>query len=568
MRRIGSNGNLGKFFSLAFAALLIAGAARAGEVVDVRVGLHPRYTRVVLQTTGEVEHSIRRSDEAELRVRVDASSQRRVLASGSGHLRSVSLEPQPDGSTIAVLSLRDSGVSYSEMSLSGPARLVIDLKRSAVAQAAPVRAAEPPPEPTRTSPPVEIEPDTDRMPTDSALRESLRDHRRTGALDSMGRDFGETAATAGGAVADRVAEGADRLGELADDASDAMSDTAGMLGDASSDALAEASDAVDAFNTTSSFREILEAADSDAGSALADGASEEIELAQNATGESPSSYGGGDSAPTYGSGAAGFDRRSEPASAAEPRKGFTGFLPAAIDHPLILGGVGVVLLLLLIVLILRGQRRSDGFDTDSPFANDEPFSLDASEVSEAVDGTMPAADVDHEGQTQPDIPLGGDPDDDLPAVVGSAGAPPPLLRKDEPAPAFGAPDDTPAPAFGAPDDTPAPAFGAPDDTPAPVAAFADDSAANSPFDASPGDSAPAFSGANAAQSEELFADERLAHLERKLKDLEEAKDRIERQLAAQSEELRVQRAAIARTQRVLRTVARTDEEATEPVPKV
>jgi hypothetical protein len=54
---------------------------------------------------------------------------------------------------------------------------------------------------------------------------------------------------------------------------------------------------------------------------------------------------------------------------------------------------------------------------------------------------------------------------------------------------------------------------------------------------------------------------RIAHLERRLEELVDARERLERQVAAQTEELRVQRAAIARTQRVLRTVApRGDEE--------
>ena len=38
-------------------------------------------------------------------------------------------------------------------------------------------------------------------------------------------------------------------------------------------------------------------------------------------------------------------------------------------------------------------------------------------------------------------------------------------------------------------------------------------------------------------------------------------------LAAQTEELRVQRAAIARTQRVVRSIAKTEDVATEPVPR-
>jgi hypothetical protein len=54
---------------------------------------------------------------------------------------------------------------------------------------------------------------------------------------------------------------------------------------------------------------------------------------------------------------------------------------------------------------------------------------------------------------------------------------------------------------------------------------------------------------------------RLAHLERRIEELVDARERLERQVAAQTEELRVQRAALARTPRVLRTVApRTDEE--------
>ena len=59
---------------------------------------------------------------------------------------------------------------------------------------------------------------------------------------------------------------------------------------------------------------------------------------------------------------------------------------------------------------------------------------------------------------------------------------------------------------------------------------------------------------------------RIGHLERRIEELVDARERLERQVAAQTEELRVQRAAIARTQRVLRSVApRTDEESSEPV---
>jgi hypothetical protein len=58
---------------------------------------------------------------------------------------------------------------------------------------------------------------------------------------------------------------------------------------------------------------------------------------------------------------------------------------------------------------------------------------------------------------------------------------------------------------------------------------------------------------------------RIAHLETRLNESIDARERLERQVAAQSEELRVQRAAIARTQRALRSMNRSEEDqATEP----
>lgn len=65
-----------------------------------------------------------------------------------------------------------------------------------------------------------------------------------------------------------------------------------------------------------------------------------------------------------------------------------------------------------------------------------------------------------------------------------------------------------------------------------------------------------------AEMERRFAD-----FERRLEQLTEARERLERQVAAQTEELRVQRAAIARTQRVVRSIAKTEDVATEPVPR-
>jgi hypothetical protein len=58
---------------------------------------------------------------------------------------------------------------------------------------------------------------------------------------------------------------------------------------------------------------------------------------------------------------------------------------------------------------------------------------------------------------------------------------------------------------------------------------------------------------------------RVAQLEARLDEATEARERLERQVTAQAEELRVQRAAIARTQRALRGMNRpAEEQATEP----
>ena len=62
---------------------------------------------------------------------------------------------------------------------------------------------------------------------------------------------------------------------------------------------------------------------------------------------------------------------------------------------------------------------------------------------------------------------------------------------------------------------------------------------------------------------------RVGELETRLEDAVDAKDRLERQLAAQTEELRVQRAAIARTQRAVRNLTQAAEDKpTEPTPRV
>lgn len=100
------------------------------------------------------------------------------------------------------------------------------------------------------------------------------------------------------------------------------------------------------------------------------------------------------------------------------------------------------------------------------------------------------------------------------------------------------------------------------------------SPASSPRDAEAPVSAQSHdfgSGASGSEEMERLAvdfERRTESLERRLEEASEARERLERQVAAQTEELRVQRAAIARTQRAVRNMNRPEEDgATEPTPR-
>jgi hypothetical protein len=87
---------------------------------------------------------------------------------------------------------------------------------------------------------------------------------------------------------------------------------------------------------------------------------------------------------------------------------------------------------------------------------------------------------------------------------------------------------------------------------------------SAPGGAPMGAQAAALGGADVARLVGDF-ERRVAAMEARIDELVEAKERLERQVAAQTEELRVQRAAIARTQRAVRNMSRPiDDSATEP----
>jgi hypothetical protein len=219
------------------------------------------------------------------------------------------------------------------------------------------------------------------------------------------------------------------------------------------------------------------------------------------------------------------------------------FLPSPFDDPLVLAGIGALLALIGALGLVR--RRAARMD--EAFAS--PF--DAAESIEADLAAAGGARA-HGSATTAFAPVSGSPVAAPTAEMGPLFASATVVADDEEASIF---DVTAEEAAVENADTPS--------VPAPPA-----------FEPA----TPAFRAASHEPIDETELTEeemrlieelerRLAHMETRLEEVVDAKERLERHVAAQTEELRVQRAAIARTQRVLRTVVKPDDLATEPVAK-
>jgi len=237
--------------------------------------------------------------------------------------------------------------------------------------------------------------------------------------------------------------------------------------------------------------------------------------------------------------------KPKPAAAAASGSGM-------FEDPRVLGGIAAaaIVLVVLVVVVLR-RRRSI------------PNDLDITSIGDESDGPSQSSQSSVEGFSMDDpTTLGGAASDsadddffgDLDSPTTTSGA------------ATGTAATPPAPSGSSIFD---------DDGSAPVAdktsvadknqgdATMDQNITDLPTSAAAAASSPAASGDIARIVQDLEA--RLSAVEAKLEEANEARERLERQAAAQSEELRVQRAAIARTQRALRSMSRGDEDkATEP----
>lgn len=206
------------------------------------------------------------------------------------------------------------------------------------------------------------------------------------------------------------------------------------------------------------------------------------------------------------------------------RGGVLSFLPAPLDEPAVLGGIAVLVALVggWIAVRRRGSRVREA--TASPFAGeDSPFEA----ASEPAGVAQASSETPREPSLSSRLTDIGTED----SIFGGGGEAEPEDEEKEVAPVV---------------------F----DRVEPV-----------PSASVPSSPAPTVAGGDVMRIVEEM-EKRLTHLETRLEEVVDAKERLERQVSAQTEELRVQRAAIARTQRVLRSVSRPEDEATEPAPKL
>ena len=104
--------------------------AVAAEIVEVRIGKHAEFTRVVFELDRPAGYRIERvdptSDVAELVISLEATSIPRRIKSSKSHI--IQIEVEPSGSrSIARIRLAKDGLKLKEMILASPPRIVLDI---------------------------------------------------------------------------------------------------------------------------------------------------------------------------------------------------------------------------------------------------------------------------------------------------------------------------------------------------------------------------------------------------------------------------------------------------------
>ncbi|HPG25549.1 MAG TPA: hypothetical protein PLW10_07950 [Myxococcota bacterium] len=561
--------------------LLVAAAPSwAAEVVEVRVGRHPEFTRVVFELDRAAGYRIERSDASagapELIVSLEASSIPRRIRSQKTFIEQVEVEPS-GRRAIAHIRLAKDDLRLKEMILANPPRIVLDLSSDAPV----VAATRPTPTTTATKPAPTSTPTT--SPTTSATTTAnatkampTRDEAAFEDVVARAESEARDAANAKAEAAKQAAAEADRKAEEAAKAAAAeaerLAKKARKKAKAKAAALAAAAEA-EAEKEAAALREAADRAAA-ASAALAESAAEKADAAGDAIAEAAESAGeaideagtamadaaseavdgadvdavlqgmAGGAKPTEGRADAGTGQAAKPAEARPTRPMVV--TEDADEGPGImtwgLAAIGAIVVLLGGFIALR--RRG-------------------------------GVEVDFEAEDAPS--LGGD--DDMPVSASDANPFADLMGDGEQTIASG-PGASTAGSLGRNTGGGATLLG--DDEKESESVVFDDSEESKMDDMEVisrdqvnealGSAMPAMGGIP-EEFQQMMREmaRRVEALEARCDELVDARDRLERQVAAQTEELRVQRAAIARTQRAVRNLARPgeggEEEATEPALK-
>jgi hypothetical protein len=587
--------------------------AAASEVVQVRVGEHPEFTRVVFELDGRAGYRVERKtgpQGTEFVVTLDASSATRKLSRRSSDVALVDVTGGDHA--VARIRLRKGDLALKEMILSNPYRIVLDVMRAepVVAKAKPAptqkpvaKAAPSKPAPAPVEKPVADaqKPAAEKVAAEKAAVEKAAAEKAAAEKAAAVKAAAEKAAAekaaaekaaavkaaaekaaAEKAAAEKVAADKAAAEKVAAEKAAAEKAAAGKV--AADKAAAEKVAAEKAAAEKAAAEKVA------ADKAAAEKVAAEKAAAQKAAAEKTAQAKTA-SAPTAEPGekplmtqddlaklvAQGEKKpealapnqtippvapppavaKVEPAKPApkpeakpapSPKPDRTGGA-SWLENPVWLAGAGGALLCVLAAFFVLRRRRALPNDLDVTAIADAHGDAADADASAATEGTHDESSF-----------AGLFDDDDTSSAPARDVAPP--IRMSRTKPSEPTPTGTPLDSLFDDDDAQAePAHeGAQMSTPTDLPMDRTTSRATA---AARGAAAPAAGGDVMRLVQEL--ERRLGALESKLDQANEAREKLERQVAAQSEELRVQRAAIARTQRALRTMSRGDEEkATEP----
>jgi hypothetical protein len=522
---------------VAAAALCIALPAFAVSVTAVRVGAHPTFTRIVFELDGRAGYQVEQTgtDAApELRITIDAMSSARELRA-NGDVRGVKVDAGTKAR--AHITLRSSDLRVREIMLSDPPRIVIDLHKPETAVA---DAAKPVPKPKATA---KETPAVEPAPKIAEKEAPKPETPKTVAKESP-------APAPPPKVAEKEAPKPEPAPKVAakETPPPAPIPTVTKEIPAPSPTPTPPPDSalIPAPRVAPAPNPVAPPVPPPAVAPPAEPTPDSVAKLPPPPIPAPPAV--KPPAPV----------RPTPPPSALPKAGGS-WIERVTSHPIWIGG-GAVALLGLAALALRRRRAL-------------PNDLDVTAIAEEVEQTAETAESDAPGR----IPSGGFAmgDDSAPSTSTPEEMPLSGLfdRPAAPAPTWPAPPPAATPASAAAEAAEDSLFDGAGDMPGEPDAREGDAPMNQEMDL-PVDRRPsppaARMGGSAAPSPDIARmlqdfERRIATLEARLDESNEAREKLERQVAAQSEELRVQRAAIARTQRALRTMTRGDEDkATEP----